>query len=91
MANITITTTTNSINVVFNDYSSFIGFEESCYPLDSIRFYKMSDHVEAYIHNERQWKVSYATLSGSFTIDTISGVAPTSNADLYTKLIALIA
>ena len=91
MANIVISKTANSIKVNFNDYSTPIGFEEACYPLGAIRFYKMSDHVEAFIQSERQWKVSYATLSGSFTIDTVDGVAPTSNADLYTKLIALIA
>lgn len=92
MANIVITSTTNSIKVDFGAYSSVLdGQTAGCYQKRDIRFYKLSDRVMADVMGEKEWPVVYTSTSGCFIIDSIDGSAPTSNADLYTKLIAMIA
>lgn len=92
MANIVITTTTNTIKVDFGAYSTVLdGQEAGTYQKRDIHFYKFSDRVRAILIGEKEWDVAYTATTGCFIIDSIDGVAPTSNSDLYTKLIALIA
>ena len=92
MANIVITSTTNTIKVEFNTYSSVLdGQEAGCYQKRDIDFYRFSDRVRCIVKGEKEWSVSYNSVSGCFIIDSIDGSAPSSNSDLYTKLIALIA
>ena len=93
MANIVVTSSTNSIKVVFNTYASAIGIEKGSWSKDYIRFNLKASNafVEALIHGETGWAVSFDGSTGTFQVDSIDGVAPTSNSDLYDKLIALIA
>lgn len=91
MANIVVTSTINTIKVEFNDYSSALDNQEAgTYQKKDIRFYRFSDKVRAIVFNEKEWNLAYTQTNGCFIIDTINGVAPTSNSDLYTKLITLI-
>lgn len=91
MANITIVSTTNSINVNFGDYGGVeLQSLEGCWRKEIISFEKRSDYVIARVRGEKDWLVSYNGVDGTFQIDSIDTVAPTTNDDLYTKLIALI-
>lgn len=97
MANITITKTGNLINVDFGIYSvskdvdgkkatykaediSIIWLEKD----DSIVNVKMKDAITT-----AHWLLSYDGISGAYQVDTIDGIAPTSNQDLMDKLNAL--
>lgn len=91
MANIVITSTTNSIKVEFNDYSTVLGVDGGTYQKRDIVIYRLTDRVQCEVKGEKTWFVAYTSTTGCFIIDSIDGVAPTSNSDLYTKLIALIA
>lgn len=92
MANIVITSTTNTIKVDFGTYSSVLdGQEAGCYQKADIDIYRFSDRVRCVVKGEKEWSVVYAALTGCFIIDSIDGASPSSNSDLYTKLIALTA
>jgi len=93
MANIVITSTTNSINVEFNTYSSGVGMTKGAWNKTRITFQlEYADNfVDVLVIGEPSWPISFDGSTGTLQIDSINGVAPTSNSDLYTKLIALIA
>lgn len=94
MANTVITSTTNSIKVVFNDDSSKVGIDKGTWNKGSIIAFKLhSDHVSAETNDSvGRWIVDDGTNSiGALIIDTIDGASPSSLSDLYDKLIALIA
>lgn len=97
MANITIVKSGNSIIVDFGDYSlsdnvdgtkasykvediSVIWIEKD----DSFVTVKMKDAITS-----KTWPLSYNTVESAFVVDTIDGVIPTSNSDLFDKLTAL--
>lgn len=92
MANVVITSTTNSIKVEFNDYSSSLdGQEGGVYQKSLVTFYRYSTKVIALVSGEKEWPVAYTATANCFIIDSIDGAAPSSNLDLYNKLAALIA
>lgn len=95
MANVVITSTTNSIKV---DFGVYVGGEipkKRTYNKNKSVFYislEESDSMVTVIsEGSPQWNLAYTSTTGCFIIDSINGVAPTSNSDLYDKLIALIA
>lgn len=87
MANIVVTSTTNSIKVEFNEVVNPEGIEAGVWRKSDIRLKRYSNFVKVIANGD--FDVSFDT--AYLQIDTIDGVAPTSNADLYTKLSALIA
>lgn len=93
MANLVVTSTTNSIKVEFNDATSIMGGREAgaWSKNGGIHFVRFPDHIEAHTLEEPRWVVSYDGAGNSLQIDSVDGVAPASNNDLYTKLAALIA
>ena len=92
MPNIIITTTTNSIKVELNDYSSVLNLQQAgCYRKGKIKFYRFSDRVIASVVGEKDWALCYTATTGCFIVDSIDAVAPTSNLDLYNKLCAIMA
>ena len=92
MANTVITSTTNSIKVIFNDDSTKVGIDRGTYRKYSIISIKLhSDHAEIISQLGDRWIVSNGTNSiNSLIIDSIDTVGPSSLSDLYDKLIALI-
>ena len=92
MANITVTSTTNSISVEFNDYSSSLGTSKSTWNKTRITFglKHSNSFVQVLVLGEPNWAVSYDGSAGTLQIDSVNGVSPSSNSDLYTKLIALL-
>ena len=92
MANLVITSTTNTIHVDFNDYTVPIGIKKSQWDKQRIRFeLAPSDAlIKVLVIGESAWAVAYTATDNCLIIDSVAGVAPTSNSDLYDKLIALL-
>lgn len=93
MANLVITSTTNSISVDFG----VLGVAP--YPkkgtwnkneIVQISLQPSDTFVKVINIGDPEWQVSYDGNNG-LQVDSVAGVAPTSNSDLYTKLVALIA
>lgn len=97
MANITIVKSVNSIIVDFGDYSNLpnVDGRKASYKVEDISVIwiekddafvnvKMKDAVTTPI-----WALTYASTDGAFIVDSIDGIAPTSNSDLFNKLTAL--
>ena len=93
MANIVITSSTNSIKVDFGIYSTSLGLSKAVWRKEDVHFNlkHSNEFVEALVYNTNSFAVSFDGSSNTLQIDSIDAVAPTSNSDLYTKLIALIA
>ena len=97
MANLVVTSTTNTIKVDFNDQPFFdrrdgITFTKGTWAKsDLANIKRTADMVIVLEKDAFEWRLSDAGTSGTFTVDSVDGVAPTSLDDLYTKLIALIA
>lgn len=90
MANITVTSTTNTLQVDFGDYYPLAyQFQKGTWKKDHIQSIQLDSGVYISIDDERLWVVSYDGSNG-FQIDSVDGVIPTSDLDLYNKLIALI-
>src|SRR3990172_10260578 len=92
MSNITITSTANTIELNYGDYAAAIGLSKSLVVKSGVKFVNLavaSAYVETAVNNLTLPLVYIA--SGSFYIvDSVDGVAPTSNSDLYDKMAALI-
>ena len=93
MANVIVVSTANTIEVEFNNFASLIGYKSATFQKRRISFQEMSDESFVRIENAQgeHWAVSYNLSGGSLIIDSVDGLAPTSNNDLYNKLKALIA
>lgn len=100
MANIVMTSTTNTIKCDNGVYSGVIGAlgiiqKKATFRKDEI-FRISLEPSEAYVEVQFKSKINYFILSyngatGTLQVDSIDGAAPSSNSDLYDKLIALIA
>ena len=94
MANITITSSTNAISVDFGVYATMFETKKQTWRKNAISNFRLNyneSKIFAQILYEKEWMVSYDGSAGTLQIDSINGVAPSSNSDLYDKLIALIA
>lgn len=93
MANLVVTSTTNSILVDFGVLSTSAGIEKGAWRKDRITFRLAlsSAYIDVIVVGEPAWAVSWNGSSGTLQIDSVDGVAPASNSDLYTKLSALLA
>lgn len=92
MANIVITTTTNSVKVDFGVYASDLSISEGTWNKDEVGSITLNDnHVYMQMKGGVEWALNYDIQSKGFIVDSIDGTAPTNLADLYAKLIAMIA
>lgn len=95
MANIVIVSTTNSIKVSFGAYyPTALEGTNGVWRKENISFEERANYIVANIEGEKEWHVSddgNSTDVPTFQIDTIDTVAPTSLADLFTKLEVLLA
>jgi hypothetical protein len=93
MANLVVTSTTNSIKVDFGVLATAANMKKGVWNKSRITFQlALSDtHVDVLVIGEPSWGVSFDGSSSTLQIDSVDGVSPTSNSDLYDKLIALIA
>lgn len=100
MANVTVTKSGNSVTVNFGDYgaSPDIFAKKRSYDIRDIVEVEL-EYDDSFIettmrdaHGVRVWTLTYDnTYSGEehFIVDTVEGVAPTSQSDLFDKLTAL--
>lgn len=91
MANIVITTTTNSIIFDFGTLSSRVGYRKACFRKESIwsiEFDESSMYVRVAVKTGEVFNLTYNT---GMIVDSVSASAPISNSDLADKLMALIA
>jgi len=91
MANITIVSTTNSIQVSFNDYSAAVDALGGTWRKENITLHLGLYVVGITIEGEKDWFVSHDGLGGSLIIDSVDGSTPADKAELYTLLQGLIA
>jgi len=92
MSKITIESTDNSIKVDFGDYAPLLERSKGVWTKGNITSFKLSPMcVEASILSEKLWCVSFDGSNETLKIDTVDGLTPTSNEDLYNKLAELIA
>ena len=94
MANIVITSTANTIIVDFGDYAVLenIDGKKAVYNItdisivwlekdDSFINVKMKDAITT-----PYWQISYMETTGALIVDSIDGVAPTDNVDLFNMI-----
>lgn len=93
MANIVVVSTTNSIKVDFGVYANTLGISKKTWHKSDVHFglNPSNEYVTVLEFRVPSFAVSFDGSSSTLQIDSINGVAPTSNSDLYDKLIALIA
>ena len=91
MANIVVTTSGTNIDVDFGAYAGGSIPSKARYTQsDIIKIQEFTDHVAISVRDESIWYVCYTATESYLIIDSISASAPSSNSDLYTKLIALM-
>jgi phage tail tube protein FII len=93
MANLVVTSTTNSIKVDFGVLGVIPNPKKGTWKKDKVENIKLeiSDtYVRVTTIGEPEWQLSWNG-TNVLQVDSIDGVAPISNSDLYDKLIALIA
>lgn len=90
MANVVITSTTNTIRVEWNTLATL--WAKETWHKASVHFFleKTGLFVEAREDNGTSTALSFDG-NGSMQVDSIDGNVPTSNSDLYDKLTLLIA
>ena len=92
MANIVVTSTAFTVLVVFNDYSDHEKIKQGSYRRDEIAEvieHTGDEHITLVMLNGDEFKLSFSAAAGVGVIDTVDGVAPVSNDDLFAKLVAL--
>lgn len=93
MANIDITITANTIKFVTNDLADIIGIDESIWNINEMQYVRLMNrpqsHVDVFFKSSIKWIFSFDGVFGT-QIDTVNGVAPTSNKDLFDKIAAVI-
>lgn len=100
MANVVITSTTNSVKI---DNGVYAGVEGALGVIQKKATFRKHDirrialapsdaSVSVFlIEHGLTFTLSWDGSTGTIQVDSVDGVAPTSNSDLYDKLIALIA
>ena len=93
MANIVITSTTNTIEFDVGTYSSVLGFSKATRRKNSVnRISLYTNYVSYTTEEQKEYILHYTTNSeGGLIVDSINASAISSLSDLYTKLIVLIA
>lgn len=100
MANVVIVSTTNSVKI---DNGVYAGIEGSLGVIQKKATFRKHDIRRVALHPTEAnvvvfliehgltFTLSFDGSTGTMQVDSVDGVAPTSNSDLYDKLIALIA
>jgi len=92
MANIVVTSTTNSIKAAFNDLASIAKAKKGVWHKSRISFQLAESGaiVKVLVFGETEWAISFDGSINTLQIDSVDGVAPTSNDDLFSKLETLL-
>ena len=92
MANVTIITTENIFIVDFGVFAQFAGYRKAIFQKSSISFQLMKNDEYVRIENAQgeNWSISFAQSGAALIIDSVDGVAPVSNEDLFNILYSKI-
>ena len=92
MANVIITTTPNIFIVDFGVFGLLGGYKKATFQKSSISFQLVNDESFVRVEDSRggHWSVSYNASGQALIIDSIDGVAPISNEDLFNILYSKI-
>ena len=92
MANLVITSTTNSVCFLANDYATSFGWSKRTRLKSSlVTITLFLTYVEYHVNTGDKYNISNAATAGALIVDSVDGVAPISLDDLYTKIIAVVA
>ena len=88
MANLVITTSTNNFLVDFGIYSGLLGYKKGSFQKANLVFQLMQDESFVRVENIQgeNWAISFNSMDEALVVDSIDGIAPTSNSDLFDKL-----
>ena len=93
MANTVVTSSANSVKVVFNDDSALTGMTQGYFSKSSISEVRevVMGTVLVKLDSGDTFNISTDGAQNTLTIDSVDGVAPSSNTDLCDKIAGLIA
>ena len=86
MTNIVVTSTATTVKAVFNDYADHQKIKQASYrrnDISEIVEHTDGEHLTIIMLNGNEFDLSFNS------VDSVDGVAPTSNDDLFNKLVAL--
>lgn len=89
MANLVIVSTSRTVEVDFGIYANFTKTQRVAFRREEISEvieYYESAHVVVKMLNGIEFKLSATQIDGSMIVDSIDGVAPTNNIDLFNTL-----
>jgi len=92
MGNVIITSNANNIIINYGDYAAALN-KKTCAWRKSHIMYVLSrddEYVEVGVSERPNWLFSYEARPSSLIVDTVGGVVPTDNDDLFIKLSALL-
>ena len=91
MANIVITVTGNQVAVDFGDYATALNMTKGTWNKGTVEHIILSSSsVDVYTQDSVKWSCSFNGAGSTLQIDTVDGVAPISNLDLYNKLVTAL-
>ena len=92
MANVTITSTANILKVDMGDYASEAGVKKENWHKSSIHFKLVAGEtfVKVGEDNGTDFAICFEETCNAYIVDSVDGVAPTSNEHLYNLLVALL-
>lgn len=92
MANIVITSTATTVGVDFGVYASVADMDKASFRRDEMSEVIKTfgaDHVTVVMLDGNDFDLSYTTGTNAMVVDTVDGVTPTDNNDLYDKIVVL--
>ena len=92
MSNVIITSSANIIIVDFGIYSSFVGYKKGLFQKRKISIQLISDlsFVRVENSNGEHWAISYIQSGESLIVESVDGIAPTDNENLFDLLTDLM-
>jgi hypothetical protein len=95
MANLVVTNNGEYIKIVTNVYETILGAVEIHFHKSNIELVDLltgSTFVEVDLSTKahHKWIISYVATDDAFIVDTVDGVAPSSNQDLCDKIMTLL-
>lgn len=92
MANIVVTSTASTTQVVFNDASDHLKIKKASYRRDEISQiiqHTGDEHITLLMSDGNEFELSFSAAAGVGIVDSIDGSPLSDNDDLFEKLIVL--
>lgn len=93
MDGLEITTNGSYVKIIYNDFAGnpSVDMKKNAYKREDVDEFILgnSDQVYCKMKDGRQWQLSHTLAPDCFLVKTINGVAPTSQDDLFDKLLTV--